>query len=191
MTDLDHHVLNIMMGDADAFGAWLSDGAEYALRRALTRYATSVDVEAVLQEALLRVWQVAPRFEPDGKPNSLLRFAHTVARNLALSEARRHAPALRLQGRGAPPSGEEVPIEPALPDPHLRAALERCREKLPEAPRVAFDARLAAGGHESDGSIAERLGLRKNTLLKRFGRARALLLACLEKAGVSIQEELA
>ena len=35
------------------------------------------------------MWQVAPRFERDGRPNGLLRLAIRIARNLAVSEVRR------------------------------------------------------------------------------------------------------
>ena len=55
-TDLDIHLTAIAAGDATAFAAWLA-GAELPLRRRLRPFASSVDTEAVLQEALLRVWQ--------------------------------------------------------------------------------------------------------------------------------------
>ena len=61
-------------GDKDAFAAWLA-GAERPVRISLRSFAVKVDTEAVLQEALLRVWQVAPRVRPDGRSNALLRFA--------------------------------------------------------------------------------------------------------------------
>src|SRR5690606_14601871 len=71
--DLDVHLAAIVAGDTRAFGRWLA-GAEAPVRDSLRSFARVVDVEAVLQEALLRVWQVAPRFEPDGRPNGLLRL---------------------------------------------------------------------------------------------------------------------
>ena len=42
-----------------------------------------------MQEALLRVWQVAPRCRRDERPNALLRLAARIARNLAIDELRR------------------------------------------------------------------------------------------------------
>ena len=42
-----------------------------------------------------RVWQVAPRFKPDGRPDALLRLAIRIGRNLAVSE---------LDARGSTPS---------------------------------------------------------------------------------------
>ncbi|MCZ7684030.1 MAG: hypothetical protein M5U28_36765 [Sandaracinaceae bacterium] len=79
----------IAAGDADVFATWMA-GAEPALRAGLRRFAAHVDTEAVLQETLLRVWQVAPRFVPDGRPDGLLRLGHRIARNLAVSEIRKH-----------------------------------------------------------------------------------------------------
>src|SRR5262245_39653244 len=86
--DLDVEVGPIGAGDRQAFARWPA-GAERPLRAALGRWAAHVDVEAVLQECLLRLWQVAPRVVPDGRPNALLRLGHRIAHNLAASEARR------------------------------------------------------------------------------------------------------
>ncbi len=38
--------------------------------------------------------------------------------------------------------------------------------------RAGFDARLAAGGAEPDATLAAGLGMRVNTFLQNFGRAR-------------------
>ena len=88
MIDLDVHLALIVAGDATAFARWLA-GAEYTVRVSLASFAAVVDVEAVLQESLLRVWQVAPRFVADGEPNGLLRLAIRIGRNLCVSELRR------------------------------------------------------------------------------------------------------
>lgn len=176
MTDLDEHLPAIAAGDADAFAAWLA-GAELPVRRSLRSFAAVVDTEAVLQEALLRVWQVADRVRPDGRPNTLLRFALRVARNAAIDEVRRRREVLA-----------EAPVddvaEPELPDPLLRRHIERCREQLPAQPGRALAARLAAQGGVDDRTLAEQLGMRLNTFLKNVGRARTLLQACLRAAGV-------
>ncbi len=88
MTDLDVHLSAVVAGDASAFAQWLA-GSEPPIRDSLRSFAAVVDVEVIVQETLLRVWQVAPRFERDGRPNGLLRFAIRIARNLAVSEVRR------------------------------------------------------------------------------------------------------
>ena len=117
MSDGDALLPLIVAGDALAFGRWVA-GAEPSLRACLRRYAALVDTEAVLQEALLRVWQVAPRFHSDGRPDSLLRFAAVTVRNVAISQLRRSRPELAI---------DDEPVEPAVssaaPDPLLRAAV--------------------------------------------------------------------
>src|SRR5262245_66019536 len=99
MTDLDPYLPGIALGDEDSFAAWIA-GAEGPLRRSLRRFAAAVDTESVVQETLLRIWQVARRCEPDGRPNSLLRLAFRIARNLAVDETRRR--------RGVLPTGERA-----------------------------------------------------------------------------------
>lgn len=191
MLDLDAHLPAIAAGDAAAFGRWLA-GAEPPLREALRSFAARVDVEAMLQEALLRVWQAAPRHAPDGRPNSLFRLAVRIARNLCIDEVRR--------ARVAPADDEaieralaaaEAGALPAGPDPLLRRVIEDCRGKLPGKPAEALAARLAAGGAEPDEEIAARLGMRPNTFLQNFTRARKLLAECLEKRKVDLHAELA
>lgn len=179
--ELDVHLAGIRARDPVAFGDWAA-AAEAPLRRSLRSFAAAVDVEAVLQETLLRVWLVADRVAPDGRPNSLLRFALRVGRNAALDEVRRR----RVLPDEAP---EPEPVEPALPDPALRARLERCRGELKGPPRAAFEARLL-GGAASDAFLAQQLSMQTNTFLKNVGRARALLEECLRRAGVVLAEVL-
>ena len=184
--DLDVHLPSIAAGDDRAFAALLA-GAEEPVRRSLRSFAALVDTEAVLQEALLRVWQVAPRVERDGRPNALLRLALRIARNAAVDEVRR--------ARVAPTEPEALEralhavdagdVEGALPDPLLRRAIERCREGLPPAPRRAFEARATGG--RADRDLAEAEGMQLNTFLKNVGRARTLLIECLGKAGVVVE----
>jgi RNA polymerase sigma-70 factor (ECF subfamily) len=180
--DLDVHLAAIGAGDADAFALWVA-GAEPPLRRSLASFAARVDVEAVLQEALLRVWQLAYRVGPDGRPNALLRWAHRVARNLALdvARARRETP--------DPDAAAELPgedLRPAAPDPMLRARVVDCMEKLPGKPQQALGARLTSRGDEPDARLAERLGMTLNTFLQNFTRARRLLADCLRGYGVEL-----
>lgn len=186
--DLDVFLPTILEGDTRAFGRWMA-GAEGTMRESLRSFAAVVDVEAVLQESLLRVWQVTPRFEPDGRPNGLLRLGIRIARNLAISEVRRTrarpVPDEDLERAMAMAQGADA--APPEPDPMLREALERCRERLPEKPRQALDARLAGEGVRGDEDLAVALGMRLNTFLQNFGRARKLLAECLRRAGVVVE----
>lgn len=181
--DTDNELLLIQSGDADAFARWMSV-VEEPLRLSLRSFAATVDVEAVLQEALLRTWNVAARVVPDGKPSSLFRVALRIARNLAVSERRK---------RRITDDGDETLAEmPAdIPAPFDTMLLERvfdCAEKLPEKPRQALRARIASQGSEPDEVLAERLAMRLNTFLQNFTRARKLLAECLETFGVDVTE---
>jgi RNA polymerase sigma-70 factor (ECF subfamily) len=186
--DLDAHLAAIASGDADAFGRWLA-GAERPVRESLRSFAAVVDAEAVLQEALLRVWQVAPRFVPDGRPNGLLRLGVRIARNLAISEVRRlRSVPVEYDDDEAAHAGAERP--PAPPDPMLRDAIRTCRDQLPGRPRQALDARLQGAGAAGDPDLAEGLGMRLNTFLQNVTRARQLLAECLRRRGVILDVEL-
>jgi len=77
-----------------------------------------------------------------------------------------------------------------VPDPMLRRAIAECRDKLPAKPREAFDARLASAGGKDDDDLAQAIGMRLNTFLQNFTRARKLLADCLKKRGVSVDAEL-
>jgi RNA polymerase sigma-70 factor (ECF subfamily) len=171
--DLDAHLPAIGAGDSAAFARWVA-GAEMPLRESLRSFAASCDTESVLQETLLRVWQLAQKVTPDGRGNSLLRFAHRIARNLCLDEARRLKNPL--------PSPDDGEIAPEPPDPYLRQAIDECRKKLPRKPAQALSARL--GAIEPDAALARGLGMSLNTFLQNFTRARKLLQDCLTKKQV-------
>jgi DNA-directed RNA polymerase specialized sigma24 family protein len=186
--DLDHYLPAIAEGDAAAFAQWMGR-AEAPLRASLRSFARSVDTEAVLQEALLRVWQMAPVLKTDGRPNALLRLALTTARHLAISEARRTVAAPEEIEALERLAQAEAKM-PVLPDPLLRAAIIECREKLPNKPRLALDQRLEGAGGQPDADLARRLGMSLNTFLQNFTRARKLLAECLKKRGIILQEVL-
>ena len=68
MLDLDSHLSAIIAGDTAALGRWMAS-SEQTVRHSLRGFAARVDTESVVQETFLRIWQVAPRFHHDGKPN--------------------------------------------------------------------------------------------------------------------------
>ncbi|MBL8909460.1 MAG: hypothetical protein JNM17_02040 [Archangium sp.] len=188
MTDELQTLAAMAGGDALAFARWAST-AEPALRSSLRAFATSVDTEAVLQEALLRVWQIAPRFTHDGKPHALLRFAMRTARNVAVSEWRKLGKADQQEALEKH-LAMEAEVGPITPDPKLREHIFRCREKLPGQPKAALEQRLMSGGADDDTTLAQRVGMTLNTFLQNFTRARKLLKECLEKAGVRLEEHV-
>ncbi|MCB9780187.1 MAG: sigma-70 family RNA polymerase sigma factor [Alphaproteobacteria bacterium] len=190
MTDLDHHLPAIVAGDPDAFGRWVA-GAERRIRLSLRSFAARVDTEAVVQETLLRVWQVAPRFQPDGRPDGLLRLAVRIARNLAISEVRRarvDPVEVDQLERQALAWADAHLARAAEPDPLLRQLIARCRELLPDKPARALAQRLTAAGDRPDAVLAEEVGMKLNTFLQNVRRARQALLDCLQSQGVTLPE---
>jgi RNA polymerase sigma-70 factor (ECF subfamily) len=188
MTNLDEHLPGIVAGDLDAFGRWVA-GAELPLRNALHRFAAVVDVEAVVQETLLRTWQVAVRFRPDGEANGLLRLSLRIAKNLAIDLARRHrADPTDLAALVEDPTRYDKPV---VPDPFLRRIVLGCRDKLPDQPKRALTERMSSEGAEPDQVLAKRVKMELNTFLQNVTRARRLMAECLRKQGVDLAEELA
>lgn len=191
MSDLDCYFDAIRSGDSNAFGHWVTE-AESRLRLSLRTFAADVDVEAVVQETMLRVWQVAPRFEPDGSPNALLRLAIRTARNLAISEVRRRKPsAIDPSMLESSTRLEDISVPEVEVDPMLRSAIVRCHDRLPAKPRSVLAARIEAGGSTADRELASGLGMTLNTFLQNFTRARRLLAQCLEKLGIQLVTEVA
>ncbi len=181
MAEIDSLTAAIAAGDPAAFGRWVS-GAEPRLRASLACFARTVDTEAVLQETLLRVWQVAPRFQADGRPDGLLRLAQRIGRNLALSELRRRR-VLPTEIEALERISDAQVERVEAPDPLLRRLIQRCLEALPPSPRAALSQRIAAQGGQPDTSLAEAVGMTLNTFLQNIRRARLGLQRCLEAGG--------
>ncbi len=182
--DLDRHLPGIAEGDPVAFAGWVA-GVEPQLRRSLRSFAAHVDTEAVVQEALLTAWQVAPRVRRDGRDNSLLRFTLRAARNRAISELRRArvdpVEISRLEQVAARDAEQ-----PAMPDPLLRKLIALCRDKLPRRPAKALAGRLGSHGNTPDAVLAEQAGMTLNTFLQNVRRARLAMARCLRAQGVSL-----
>jgi RNA polymerase sigma-70 factor (ECF subfamily) len=189
--DLDVHLPAILNRDTRAFGRWMA-GAEGTMRDSLRSFASVLDVESVLQEALLRVWQVAPRFVSDGRPNGLLRLGLRIARNLAVSELRRtkSRPVPEEDLERALAMAEHVDLGEHGPDPMLREVLAKCHDRLPEKPRQVISIRVASEGGRTDDELASLVGMRVNTFLQNFTRARRMLAECLKKHGIVVEEGL-
>lgn len=135
-----------------------------------------------MQETLLRMWQLAPRFTPDGKPNALLRYAVRTAHNLAITEARRNG-----SREIANLAHEELPRPGRAedPDPELGEAITGCMKELPRRPKSALRARLRSS-YVSDKTLAGDLGMSTNTFFQNIRRARLALLECLQRRGFAL-----
>lgn len=182
--DADEFFLRaIAAGDSRAFGQWIAR-VERPLRESLRSFASRVDVEAVVQETFLRTWQIGPRVQVDGKPSPLFRVALRIARNLAIDEVRR----ARSQTIGDDDLDASLAFatQAIESDPLLREVILQCRENLPAQPARALDARIQSSGAEPDATLAAKVGMKLNTFLQNFTRARKLLADCLRAKGVEL-----
>jgi len=176
------------LGDRGAFAQWMGM-VEIPLRRSLHRFSRAVDVEAVVQETLVRMWLVAgsPERVLEGSSASL-KYAFAVARIVALEEMRRYRQErfVELDVLDNLPEGR---INPDPPDPALARKIQDCMEGLPRQPREALWARVH-DGRLPDRQLADALRMKANTFFQNIVRARRLLRKCLERRGVRLEEIL-
>jgi DNA-directed RNA polymerase specialized sigma24 family protein len=183
VSEIDDAYRRTQEGDQEAFTSWVRL-CETPMRKSLRRFARYVDVESVVQEGLLRMWRLAPTKKLEGE-NASLRFALRLVHNLAVSEAR------RLGNANQPEFVEltELPAVEVPPDPPaddwLRQVILGCLEKLPNRPRAALTARLR---ESPDRELASWLGMQLNTFLQNIVRARKLMIDCLKRAGVKLED---
>ena len=183
MSSVDDDYMRTREGSEDAFASWVRC-CEQPLRKILRPFARALDTEAVLQEALLRMWRLAPTLTLEGE-NASLRYASRLTRNLAVSELRRQRRVSHVELGEL----ERLPAGTVDPDPprddRLRQVVKHCIEKLPARPREALLLRLSG---QADRDLAASLNMKPNTFLQNIVRARRLLGACLERAGVRVAE---
>jgi DNA-directed RNA polymerase specialized sigma24 family protein len=173
-------------GDKDAWGRWFTND-ELGLRRSLRRFAAVVDVEKIVQDTAIKVFRHAERIVPDGKPGFLIRWAVTVARNQAKTEATR-AGASRA-GKLLSLDSEERLKEPEVRfgggDPILRAQISKCHQGLQPAPRSFLARYLEDGGGRVD-DLAARLGMTADAARQNLRRARQGIRECLQRVGIDV-----
>lgn len=187
MTAIDVAFAAVCAGDEMAFANWMGR-VERPIRLSLRPYARAVDVEGVVQETLLRMWQFArDRGHTLIGEDASLRFAIGMARNIARNEARR----LRRESPIPPEGIEEVPVpSDPPPDPGLARAIAECLKKVSRRPLEALRARVDLQGYLRDREIAARLGMTVNAFLQNIVRARRQLADCLKSRHVPIEEYL-
>lgn len=171
----------IVERDGEALARWLAR-CEDGMRRSLRKFAQTVDIEVILQETALRVWQAAPQVTPDGRPAFLLRWATRVARNLAVDS-------LRHSGVVTPPIDvEDLEAPPAPPADHLlRQRISVCFAKLTPKLKKAINARMQDGGEAPDRELAQIAGMTFDAFRQNVARARAALELCLSGFGINVR----
>lgn len=174
----------VRIGSREAFASWLRL-AELPLRASLRSFADRVDIEAVLQEGLMRMWSLAPTLKLEG-PDASIRFARRMVYNLAVSYVRKH----RREVAGDPPDLPGDPEPDPAPDMVLRKVIDTCLSLLGSRPRMAIMARIRDEGASHDRELAEHAGMTLNTFLQNVVRARRLLRECFRSNGISLEEYL-
>lgn len=185
-TEIDQLFTLVRMGGGTiVFREWMGR-VERPIRASLARFARAVDVEAIMQETLLRMWLLASEGERELEgADASLRFAIGMARNLARNEARRMGRVRYLPPEDLPEVAQDPP--PA-PDPGLGAAIRDCLARLTPKLREVLQARIARGSFEPDRDLANGLRMKLNTFLQNVVRARGAMRSCLEKKGVHAWE---
>ncbi|MBK1662024.1 sigma-70 family RNA polymerase sigma factor [Paracraurococcus ruber] len=159
-------------GDRAAFGVLVDRHGERALRLALRVLGDAAEAEEVAQDALLRAWRAAPRFDPDRA--RFTTWLHRIVLNLAIDRARQRDRA-PLAGEAAlaaladPAAGPEAAALAA----EERAALAAALAQLPARQRAAIA--LAYEDGLSGAEAAAALDVSERALEGLLRRARLML----------------
>jgi len=159
-------------GDRAAFDVLVGRHGERILRLALRILGDAAEAEEVAQEALLRAWQAAGRFDPDRA--QFTTWVHRITVNLAIDRTRRRTL--------APEAGDTAlaALEDRAPGPEAaaaaaedRAALAAALAQLPARQRAAIA--LAYEDGLSGAEAAAALDISERALEGLLRRARLLL----------------
>lgn len=156
-------------GDRRAFDAVVVRYGPYALRIAMRLVANPALAEDVVQEALVRAWSQAKRF--DARRASFTTWLYRIVVNLCIDERRRTEPESMPEEFDAPDS--------AVPADELIAAVERYTQvamalsKLPVKQRAAMT--LVYDEGLSGAEAGRVLGLSAKAVERLLARARASL----------------
>ena len=168
---------SIAAGDQGAFATLVNRESSRLLRFARSLLAANpAEAEEVVQEAMLRLWQQAPSWEPNGRGSTWL---HQVAYRLCIDNIRRRRPTVEIET-----------IEEALPDDGTGAdqrlirmdevgAVRAAIERLPERQKTAL---LLC--HFQDMSQAEAsaiMGIGESAYESLLARARRRLRVLIEE----------
>lgn len=167
-------------GDRAAFDILVARHAERALRLALRVLGDAAEAEDVAQDAFLRAWQAAPRFDPDRA--RFTTWLHRIVLNLAIDRARRRGrlPSAGLDAVQDLPDPAEGP-ETRLAEAEGREALAAALDALPPRQRAAIA--LAYEEGLSGAAAAEALSVSERALEGLLRRARQMLRSRLDPGG--------
>ena len=155
-------------GDPSAARLLVDRLAPRILRLARRLLQDQAEAEDVTQEAMLRLWQIAPRWQAGGAQPST--WLHRVAVNLATDRLRRR--------RGVDFDAIDEPDDPApaaveaMIDDERRRALDEALAELPERQRVAVVLRHLEGLTNPEIGAAMGIGVEAVESLTARGKRR-------------------
>jgi RNA polymerase sigma-70 factor (ECF subfamily) len=131
--------------------------------------ADAAEAEDVAQEAMLRLWKIAPDWRPgEAKVSTWL---HRVAANLCIDLLRKRR---RLSAEEAPETADDAPSAQArLEQADRAAALREALDALPDRQRAAVTMRHFSG--LSNPEIGESLGVSVEAVESLLARGRRAL----------------
>lgn len=159
---LEPLLLRLAQGDQEALGELYHRARAAVYGLALSYLKHAHDAEDVTQDTFVRVWENAPRYQPQGTP---LAWVLAVARNLALMKLRERGRTQDLEPEAWDRLAGDNPLVTAEDRQVLRAALEG----LSDQERQVVILHAVTGWKHRE--IAQLLELPLATVLSKYRRA--------------------
>lgn len=161
-------------GDQAAARALTARVAPGLMRLARRMLRDEAEAEDVVQEAMLKLWKIAPKWEP-GRAK-LSTWAYTVTTNLCTDRLRKSQ---RMSGDEVPEQADDAkPVDRRLIEEDRASALDAALSGLPDRQRAAITLRHME--ECSNPEIAEIMGLSVEAVESLLSRGRRALKAALE-----------
>ncbi|MFV3077374.1 RNA polymerase sigma factor [Niveispirillum fermenti] len=177
-------VARVAAGDRRAYGLLVERHLDRTVTIARRILPSQADAEDVAQEAFLRLWRHADRFEPAAARFST--WFYRITTNLCLDRTRRMPMApLDAAGDPADPSMDQ---EAALADQRTRAAVSAAVADLPDRLRAAVTLTYDAGLSNAEAAKALDVSVKAlESLLVRARRSLRERLAGWSTAGKAVE----
>jgi RNA polymerase sigma-70 factor, ECF subfamily len=157
-------------GDLAAAAPLVARHASRVLAVAQRMLGDAAEAEDVAQEAMLRLWKIAPRWQP--RRARVSTWLYRVTANLCIDRLRGSAPIAPLDAAGEPAApGQDAPRR--MQDDQRRLALEEALARLPERQRLAVILRHVE--ELPNPEIAAIMGISTEAVESLTARGRALL----------------
>lgn len=169
----------VAAGDETAFAAIVADETPPLLRFAASILGSGLaEAEEVVQEALIRLWQQADTWQPDGRISTWL---HRVTYHLAIDVLRRRRPSVEIAAMEDVLADEDPAPDARLIRVEDLRALRAALDSLPERQRTAVVLRHFQGLGQSE--AAEVMDVSEAAYESLLARARRRLRTLLAEEG--------